>query len=189
MLKTLETPRVTLRAFTMDDIDEVFAYAKNPNVGPSAGWPTHLTKEDSRSAVTMFTSGEDDIWAIISKETGRLIGSVGLHRDSRRSNPAARSLGYVLDEGYWGRGLATESAAEVIRYAFEDAAGIDIVTAVHYPFNPKSGRVMQKCGMRHEGTIRMATRRYDGKVFDNVCYSITREEWLALRKQARSVTP
>lgn len=181
MLTTLQTPRLTLRAFVPEDAGDVYDYAKNPNIGPPAGWPVHLTMDDSRKAVEVFIRA-GNVWAVVLKETGRVIGSVGLQDDRRRTNPAARSIGYVIDERHWGRGLVPEAVSAVFRHAFEDL-GVAIIGAVHYPFNTKSRRVMEKCGMRHEGTIRMATRRYDGQVFDDVCYSITRDEWLARAAQ------
>ncbi len=62
-------------------------------------------------------------------------------------------LGYWVGVPYWGRGIATEAAGEVLRFAF-DVLGLNRVYATHVPRNPASGRVMEKLGMQREGYLR-----------------------------------
>jgi len=176
-MKTLETPRLVLRAFRETDADDVFAYAKNPKVGPAAGWKPHADREESLRIVRMFIA-QDEVWAIEDRESGRVIGSIGLHRDRKRDHPGARMVGYVLAEAYWGRGLAVEAVRALQRHAFE-GMGLDILSVVHFPFNAQSRRVIEKCGFTYEGTLRRATPVFSGEIYDDVCYSMTREEWEA----------
>ena len=63
----------------------MYAYAKNPNVGPNAGWKPHESVEESKAILESWihSDEEEDIWAIVPKETGRACGSIGLHQDSR----------------------------------------------------------------------------------------------------------
>ena len=85
-------------------------------------------------------------------------------------------LGYVLAEPYWGRGLMTEAVKGMIKYAFEEL-NIDLLSVYHYPHNERSKRVIEKCGFHYEGTLRRASTIYNGRVFDDVCYSLTKEEY------------
>ncbi len=177
-LPTLETERLILRAFRMADAPDVFAYAQNPNVGPNAGWKPHAALTESEGIVRHFID-KGEVWAIEDRTTGRVVGSIGLHKDDRRDLEDARMLGYVLAESHWGRGLMAEAAKRVLRHAFEDMA-LSIVSVYHYPYNARSGSVIRKCGFTLEGTLRMAGRIYDGTVVDEVCWSMTRAEHAAL---------
>jgi ribosomal-protein-alanine N-acetyltransferase len=107
---------------------------------------------------------------------GKVIGSIGLHIDRKRNNDNVRMLGYVLSEDYWGKGLMTEAAREVIRYAFEDM-GLDLISVYHYPSNIRSKRVIEKCGFQYEGTLKRASVIFNGNIYDDVCYSLTREDY------------
>ncbi len=178
-MKTLVTERLLLRAFDEKDAGDVFAYAQNPKVGPAAGWKPHESREESLEIVRMFIR-QGEVWAIVDRATERVIGSIGLHRDTKRDYSRSRSVGYVLAEEYWGCGLAAEAVREVTRFAF-DELGLDILSVVHFPFNAQSKRVIEKCGFRYEGTIRLATPVFSGDVHDDVCYSLTRAEFEAER--------
>lgn len=174
-MKIFETERLILRPFQDTDLDAFYEYAKNPNVGPNAGWEPHTSKEDSFVILSIFMEN-NEVWAIVHKEDNKLIGSVGLHKDPLRSADDVKMLGYVLAEEYWGRGLTTEASKTVINYAFEHL-DIKLLSVHHYPFNHRSKRVIEKCGFQYEGTLRHASKIYDGSVYDTVCYSMTYEEW------------
>ena len=174
---TLTTERLVLRQFDRGDAVDVFAYAKNPAVGPMAGWPPHTTIEDSRRVVQHFIH-TGDVWAIVEKKTGRVIGSIGLHVDGRREVDGARMLGYVLGAAYWGQGYATEAAQAALRFAFEQK-NCQIVSAYHYPGNTRSRRVIKKLGFTAEGLLRMAGTLPGGTPTDEACYSLTRDEYFA----------
>ena len=174
---TLATERLVLRQFDPGDAVDVFAYAQSPAVGPMAGWPPHRSIEESRAIVQHFVSC-GDVWAIVEKKTGRVIGSIGLHADGKREVEGARMLGYVLGEAHWGQGYATEAAQAALRFAFEQKQ-CRVVSAYHFPNNSRSKRVIKKLGFAAEGTMRMASTLPDGTVTDEVCYSLTRDEYLA----------
>lgn len=176
-MKTLQTERLILRPWQESDLDDFYEYARDPEIGPNAGWEPHTNREASRSILQLFVS-QNEVWAIEHQQDGKAIGSIGLHMDRKRSGVNARMLGYVLARQYWGQGLMTEAARCAIRYAFEELQ-IDILSVYHYPHNMKSRRVIEKCGFRYEGTLRSASRIYDGTVMDDVCYSILKEEYIS----------
>jgi putative acetyltransferase len=174
-METLITERLVLRPFRKEDLDDFYEYAKNPSVGPNAGWKPHESKEESREILERFIA-EEESWAIIHKDTDKLIGSIGLHNDARRNNSRVKMLGYVLDEAYWGQGIMTEAAKRVLKYAFENL-DLNLVSVYHYPSNIRSKRVIEKCGFHYEGTLRRANELYDGSIHDSMCYSLTKEEY------------
>ncbi len=176
-MEVLETKRLILRDLRPQDIADFYAYAKDPAVGLPAGWKPHESLEESRAVLACLIR-EQELWALEDRETGRVIGSVGLHQDRRRQNGDVRMLGYVLAQGYWGRGLMPEAVQRVLAYGFERME-LQLVSVCHYPFNGRSRRVIEKCGFVYEGTLRRAFRRFDGVVLDEICHSITREEYLA----------
>lgn len=168
----METERLILRKVNKSDAEDIYSYSKEPNVGPNAGWSPHKTLEETKGIIsTMFL--DKDVFAIVLKETGKVIGTLGFTNDPKRENPQARMLGYAISQKYWGRGFMTEAVKAVIEYAFE-ILNIDIISAYCYPHNTRSKRVLEKCSFTYEGTLKKAEKLFDGRVLDNDCYSLER---------------
>lgn len=176
-MRDIETKRLYLRQFTLQDAEAVFAYAKNPNVGPHAGWKPHESVEESKKIIEeLFMPAE--AFAIIWKENGELIGSIALENDRRRPGVKAKELGYSLSEQYWGRGIMTEAAKAVISEGFTHL-GLDIISICTGEKNERSKSVIDKCGFHYEGTERLCYVIYDGTLRDSRCYSMLKKEWEA----------
>lgn len=171
----LETERLLLRGWEIEDLEDFYEYAKDPEVGPSAGWPPHTDKELTQKILNHFIEKEA-VYAIVYKETGKVVGSIGMHNDMRRSTNA-KMIGYVLSKDYWGLGLMTEAVKIVLDYLFIQKC-IDVVACYHFPSNLRSKRVIEKCGFKFEGILRGASKLFDGQVLDDYCYSILREEFI-----------
>ena len=182
-LPLLNTERLVLRCFAPNDAVDVYAYAQSEQVGPMAGWAPHESLEDSRKVVEWFIE-MGEVWAIVEKRTGHVIGSIGLHRDGSRRIEGARSLGYALGESSWGQGYATEACREVLRYAFEELE-CPVVGASHFPFNHKSKRVIRKLGFSYEGIIRYAVILPDGQPADKLSYSLLKSEYEAQQTKTK----
>lgn len=177
----LETQRLILRPFTQNDLIDLYDYATHPYVGPNAGWKPHESLEESQKILDMFINGDDTIFAIELKENGTVIGSVGLHDDSHRAPVIpSKMLGYVLSAEHWGKGLMTEASNAVVDFAFSDEK-LELLTCSHFPHNHRSKRVIEKLGFVYEGTLRHAYPIYNGKIMDDCCYSMTREEYIKAR--------
>ena len=175
-MKVLETQRLTLRPFGESDLSDFFYYAKDPQVGPNAGWPPHETHAQTKEVILRFMA-EDNVWALEEKASRRVIGSLGVHRDGRRDrSDAIRMIGYALGRDWWGKGYMTEAVRRVLKHLFEEKE-LEMVTVYHFACNRRSQRVIEKCGFHKEGVLRLASRLYDGRVLDDVCYSMTREEF------------
>lgn len=180
--KTIETERLIIRGFKESDLSDFNEYAKNPNVGPNAGWQEHKSLEESDKILhDIFLKEENEEAAIVYKETGKVIGSIGLYPDKYRAAPDSWVLGYVLSEDYWGRGLMTETVKAILNYVFEDK-GAEIVTVAHFDFNIRSKRVIEKCGFKYEGTLRRFKKLFDGRIVDECFYSMLKSEYEELKK-------
>jgi len=176
---TLTTGRLSLRPFQIDDAPELQRLAGAREVAEGTltiphPYPDGLATEFIAGRADYFASGEGAAWAITRREDGRLLGGIGLHFYERH---ARAEIGYWLGVPYWGRGYATEAAAAVLEYGFRQR-GLHRIYASHFTYNPASGRVMQKLGMRLEGTLREHVLRM-GKPLDLVYYGILRPEWEA----------
>ncbi|MGL4735994.1 MAG: GNAT family N-acetyltransferase [Cellulosilyticaceae bacterium] len=174
-MKSLETQRCLLREWQLEDLEDVYAYSKNPNVGPNAGWKPHESREETKEIIERFQK-QDDTWAIVEKATGKVIGSVGLHRDEKRDTPRVRMIGYALSQDYWGQGIMVEVVRRVIAYGFDEMQ-LKLISSGHGAFNVRSKRVLEKCGFKFEGIIRCGYVNYDGGIFDEFSYSITNKEY------------
>ena len=174
-MKILETDRLILRGWKESDLYDFYEYAKEPEVGPAAGWKPHEKIEESQRILNDFIK-KQQVWAIVLKENDKVIGSIGLHDDEKRRLDNAKMMGYVLSKDYWGQGLMTEAAKRVVKYVFEDMK-IDVLSIYHYPFNKASKRVIEKCNLKFDGILRCATKRFDGIIFDDYCYSILKNEY------------
>ena len=171
----LETERLILRTIHLTDVNDIFEYSKSPNVGPNAGWKPHENEEETLGIVKAIFLEKEYVFGIVRKDNGKMIGSLGLIDDPKRENDKAKMIGYALGEEYWGQGIMTEAAKEVIRYGFEKM-NLDLISAYCYPFNYRSKNVIKKLGFEYEGTLKLCEKLYNGKVYDNECYALTKEE-------------
>lgn len=169
----IETERLLLRPFRESDAEAFFECCQNPNIGNNAGWKPHESLEESQEILRSVFISQSGIWAIILKEDGRLIGSVGIIPDSKRENPQARMLGYWLDESHWGKGYMTEAVQSVLDYGF-NTLQLNLITANCYPHNERSQQVLKRYGFIYEGTLHQAELTYDGHLYDHQCYYLTK---------------
>ena len=179
-MKTIETQRLLLRPWREEDLEDLYAYARDPQVGPGAGWKPHESIRESQQILKTVLM-VPEVWALELRETGRPIGSIGLHRDRKRNLPASvvREIGYWLGRPYWGRGFMPEAVRAVLDYAFAKLQ-LELVSCSHFPDNDASRRVIEKLGFRYEGLLRHGFRIYDGSVLDMMVYSMTRQEYSLL---------
>jgi len=188
-MKTIETERLILRGWQLNDLDDLFEYAKNPNVGPMSGWEPHANKEVSLNVLKHYLAN-DDRWAISLKENGKVIGSIKLRPDENRGNYKAKYISFALSFDYWGKGYMTEAVKGVVKYVFDEME-IDLLSAFHFPHNIRSKRVLEKCGFTYEVTIKHGNTIYDGQIFDTVCYSLLKTDYYKSMKEYQiiEITP
>lgn len=177
--KTLQTERLTLRPFTVEDAPAMFEnWANDPAVTRFLTWTPHESAEVTRALLTLWEeeskSPETYNWGIVFE--GKLIGNVSLLKVNTLHERAA--LGYCMGRKWWGRGIMTEAVRTVLRYCFEEV-GFYRITGEHAARNLGSGRVMEKCGLRYEGTLREYCVLHSGEREDIVIRGITRADYFS----------
>ncbi len=181
-METIETQRLVLRPVEYTDLEDIYEYSKHPEVGSNAGWKPHESLEETRQIMQEVFVGKEDVWGIVWKENEKLIGTIGLIQDDKRSHEAVRMIGYAIGKHYWGKGIMTEAAKAVVAYGFE-TLGLQLITANCYPSNLRSRKVLEKCGMTYEGYLRMVETLYDGRTVDHLCFSVSKEEYRQYMKK------
>jgi ribosomal-protein-alanine N-acetyltransferase len=154
-MTTLETARLRLRPFTLDDLSAHARLYADPDVtrwiadGPFLG---AAAKERSERAVRRFVTHWRDhgfgVWAVEERATGRLIGQCGLNT----LDSGEVEILWALERPAWGHGYGTEAAKAALAYAF-DVVGLDRVVALARPQNGPSRRIMDKLGLRWEKEV------------------------------------
>ncbi len=175
---TLQTERLLLRPWRESDAESLYESAKDPRVGPAAGWPPHKSVEESLGIIRTIFAGEG-VFAVTLKGEDTAIGCIGLSRGAGSNFPIGEDeaeLGYWIAVPYWGRGLIPEAAREILRHGFEEL-GLKTIWCGYYDGNEQSRRVQQKCGFLHH-------RTETGKLCpalnelrtEHIC-RLSREEW------------
>lgn len=178
----LKTERLILRPWLESDAECLYEYAKDPLVGPIAGWPPHQNVDESlRIIKTVFSAPET--YAITLKETGLPIGCIALKMGDATDmtdRDDECELGYWIGVPYWGQGLMTESAKELIRHAFDDCEMVKIWCG-YYEGNNRSKRVQEKCGfVFHRTTYNVdVPLMHETRVAHVSC--LTNEDWMSVK--------
>ncbi len=176
----IETKRLILREFEDEDWVFVHEYAKDAEVSKYMEWGPNTEKETRNFVKGARTFRREDPrrhyeLAIMHKEDKKLVGGCGLTIFDAGLRQAA--LGYTLHQGYWNQGIASEAAASLIRYGFEEL-GLHRIHATCDVLNIGSAAVMKKCGMRQEGHF-LEERLIKGSWRNTFLYAILSSEWRA----------
>lgn len=174
----IETERLILRRFRIDDAEDMFKnWASDPEVTKFLTWPTHTGVDISKMVLSDWIPRYEDggyfNWAMESKETGQVIGNISVVK--LWEEIGAAEMGYCMSKAFWGRGLMPEALKAVMDYLFR-VARMNRIAACHDVNNPKSGRVMEKAGMKLEGVLRQSGKNNTG-VCDVVWHAALRGEW------------
>ena len=183
-----ETDRLFLRPWTEDDAESLFEYAKNPAVGPIAGWPIHTSVENSREIIREVLSA-DETYAVCLKEDNRAIGSVGLIPPAQSHTKAGDDeieIGYWIGVPFWGKGLIPEAVRKLQEHVFLDL-GCSAMWCGYYDGNVKSKKCQEKCGFTYHHTEENKPCVLMGDVRTEHFTRITKDEWLTGRKTNEAV--
>lgn len=149
----LITERLILRPWEESDAESLYEYAKDPQVGPIAGWPPHISVEDSRQIIKSVLA-VNETYAICKRQDNRAIGSIGLMRGEQSNLDIPEDegeIGYWIGVPFWGQGYVPEAVRELIRHGFEDLK-LNRIWCGYFEGNDKSKRVQEKCGFRYHHT-------------------------------------
>lgn len=199
--RTFTTDRLLLRPWTEADAEDLYRYAKDPQVGPAAGWPVHTSVENSREIIKNVLT-EPETYAICLKEDGKAIGSIGLmeprceagaqsdaaevseektdHTSGADEKEAAKEkeleLGFWIGRPFWGRGYVPEAVRCLQAYAFE-TLGCSALWCGYYDGNAKSKRTQEKCGFTFHHTEKKVYCSLLDETRTEYFNRLTKEQW------------
>lgn len=174
----METERLILRPWREDDAESLFAFAKDPAVGPIAGWPTHTSVENSREIIRNVLA-VNETYAVCLKTDNKAIGSIGLMigTQSNLDLPETEGeIGYWIGVPFWGMGLIPEATKELIRHAFVDL-NLETLWCGYFEGNAKSKRVQEKCGFVYHHTNKDIYWKLMDDIRTEHITRLTRKEW------------
>ena len=154
----LTNERLVLRPFREDDVSRLYEAVRESiaEISPWLSWcHRDYSIEESRdfisSRVQAADSGEWYSFGVFEKDTEKFLGGVGLNFINRVHRMG--NLGYWVRTSETGRGIATEAARLMARFAFEHVGlhRVEIVAALK---NIPSQRVAAKTGAVREGVLR-----------------------------------
>ena len=174
----IETERLILRPWEESDAENLYQYAKDPQVGPPAGWPVHTSVQNSLEIIRGVLA-QPETFAVCKKDTNEAIGSVGLHPAAQSHTEMAGKeleVGYWIGVPFWGQGLIPEAVRAIQEYAF-DLLGCDGLWCGYYEGNKKSRRVQEKCGFQYHHTEKDKPCPLMGEVRTEYFSYLSKEQW------------
>ncbi len=176
----IETERLELRKFKPGDSENMFNnWAKDPENVKYLQWQAHPDINETRKILSEWVKNYKNKnyyqWCVTLKGTDEALGSIGIVE--LLEDKECCTIGYVLSKKYWNRGIMTEALKAVIDYLFTKV-GFHRIQSMHDIDNPASGKVMMKCGMKYEGTLRKYDKTNVSRWCDTPIYSILKEEFL-----------
>ena len=175
----LETERLRLRPFTDRDLDAVFEMERDPEVARYLYWEPRTRDEaraalDRRVRMTSF-DGEPAALrlAVVERDSGLVVGDISLSLRSREHRQG--EIGFMFHPEHQGRGYATEAGRAVLALGFE-TFDLHRVFGSCDARNVASARLMERLGMRLEGTHR-GVEFVKGTWCDERIYAILAEDW------------
>ena len=169
----LKTEHLLLRPLRLEDVDDIFEYAKDLEWARYLLVPQPFTRRSAEEFVArrIVASWETDpFWAMVLDR--KVVGGIELTINVQHERA---ELGYSLARKYWRRGLTTEAGIAVVEYGFR-VRGLGKIFASADARNTRSHRVMEKLGMTREGVLR-GHDKGRGERTDEVYYGVLREEW------------
>ncbi|MCL2860260.1 MAG: GNAT family N-acetyltransferase [Oscillospiraceae bacterium] len=178
-MKEIETGRLILRKFTLDDVDGMYNnWASDFETSKMLDWDVHENREVTLSVISNWIKEYEKLfyfnWVVELKENGEIIGNIEIRRCKLRDEIC--EIGYCYGSKYWNNGYASEALRAVIQFLINEV-GVRIVEAKYISGNPASGKVMEKAGMKKDAVLRARViNKNTGDVNDFVIYSIMKEE-------------
>lgn len=177
----LETDRLILRKFKYSDAEHMYKnWGSDPRVNKFLSWPIHKDVNVSQKIINNWLEEYSDTtynWAIELKSTNEAIGAISIVELDEASE--ACEVGYCISSRYWNEGFTSEAFKAVIDYLFKEVH-INRIAARHDVDNPASGKVMKKCGLTYEGTLRESKKIKD-KLATFAVYAILKSQWKAMK--------
>lgn len=186
----LETKRLILRRYVPEDAQAMFRnWVNDADVTKYLTWQPHgsidVTRKILLSDISKYENLSHYQWAIVPKSLNEPIGGINVVHIDETCN--CLGVAFRISKAWWHQGFAGEALSSVIKFLFEQV-GANRIAAQHDTRNPNSGKVMLRCGMSYEGTLRQSGYNNQG-VYDATCYAILAEDYFECNnKQTLKVT-
>lgn len=168
LLSPIHTARLTLRAFTEEDVEPLHQIQRDPEAMRYTFWAT--SKEESAQRLRAYAGLAAQLgyapWTVILRSEARIIGWGGLNVDPFDPGWGVE-VAYFFDPAYWGRGFATELVRASLTHGFHGRA-LRVINAFVHRENRASSRVLEKCGFQFQCFEPRLDRNH---------YIISRDEW------------
>ncbi len=176
--KEIQTERLILRKFLKSDVSATFNnWCNDDKVTKYLTWPTHTDISVTENVVNDWIESyeKDDFyqWAIVLKEIEEPIGTISVVEINEKANLA--HIGYCIGFKWWNKGIVSEAFSGIIPFMFEEMK-VSKVESRYDPNNPSSGKVMSKCGLKYEGTLRQSDYNNQG-IVDVTYYGMLSSEY------------
>lgn len=177
---SLTTERLTVRRFTLDDLEMLVDLNSDPEVTRYTGGVKDRAASEKmlRERILDYYDKYPGLgcWVTIERATGE---TVGMHLLNHIHGEPDIQTGYILFKKFWGRGYATEMCVEVLRYGFVTLGLPQIVAITDLPNTP-SQHVLLKSGLRRKGERKLAHPHYAAsEAF--AWFEVDAADWLAER--------
>lgn len=180
----IETPRLILRQFSMDDTDAAFRnWESDDKVTEFLRWTTMHSISETENVMREWVDSYADKsfyqWAIVPKDLGEPIGSISVVGMDEKTEKV--HIGYCIGSKWWKRGYTSEAFSAIIPFFFQKVKA-NRIESQHDPNNPNSGKVMKKCGLKYEGTLKKADWNNKG-IVDACMYGLVADDYFNAIKE------
>lgn len=175
----IETENLILRKFVLEDAQAMYNnWASDEEVTKFLSWPAHSSVEVSKDIINLwieeYKNNNYYHWAITLKENGNEpIGGISIVEQKEKVGSV--QFGYCIGRKWWNKGVTSQALNALIKFFIKEV-GANRIEARHDPLNPNSGKVMLKCGMKYEGTMRQCDINNQG-ICDTSMYSILAKDY------------
>jgi RimJ/RimL family protein N-acetyltransferase len=178
-LPDLTTRRLLLRQPRPEDAQEIARLAGDPEISANTleipyPYDEKMAWDWIRETERKRDERSEQVFLITNRTSGEIIGAIGLMGLIPEHSRA--KIGYWIGRPFWNLGYATEAVCAVLDYGFR-LLSLHRIYGFSLTSNKASGRVMDKCGMRHEGVLRQHLQK-NGNFQDVAVHGILREEYL-----------
>lgn len=141
-MELLDTSRVQLRNFCQQDLNDMYEFCSQPEI-EMVGWKTHKNIDETKKVLEQWILNEN-IFAVVHKNTNKVIGYIAVHEDSEDGRPDTKELGFALNNQYHRQGIMSEVVCTVLDYLF--SKDIFYVWACCFQNNINSKKLIEKIG-------------------------------------------
>lgn len=174
----IETERLVLRPFYETDASAMYRnWESDSKVTEFLRWQVYTNPEDVleilQEWIESYARPDFYQWAIVLKSINEPIGTISVVGKNEQLNIV--HIGYCIGSKWWHQGITSEAFSAIIPFFFREV-GVNRIESQHDPNNPNSGKVMEKCGLKYEGTLRQADWSNKG-IVDACMYSLLADEF------------